>query len=222
MGIVGLGSMIGGYVSKTLKSKFEKYSHVPLQSGQTGHEVAVQMLNYYNVNDVQVVRGQGTLTDHYNPKTKTVSLSPAVYDGRHVSAASVAAHECGHAVQHDTDYPMLQMRSSLVPIVNIASKALSFLMVVAFMMIDAFPQLMLITIIAFAMTSLFSLVTLPVEFDASNRALNWLDETGIAQGAEYKASKDALKWAALTYVAAALSSILMLLYLIYQYSSRRR
>ncbi|HFC00396.1 MAG TPA: zinc metallopeptidase [Phaeodactylibacter sp.] len=222
LGVLGFGTMVGGYISRTLKSKFSKYSHVGLQSGLSGKEVAEQMLDYYNIHDVQVVQGQGTLTDHYNPKTKTVTLSPDVFNGRHVSAAAVAAHECGHAVQHDTDYPMLQMRSSLVPLVNVASKALSVLMMVAFMMINTFPQLMLITIIAFAMTSLFALVTLPVEFNASSRALNWLDETGVAQGEEYDDAKDALKWAALTYVAAALSSLLMLAYLIFQYSSRRR
>jgi len=170
---------------------------------------------------VQITQGRGRLTDHYNPKTRVVSLSPDVYNGRHVSAAAVAAHECGHAIQHDTDYPMLQFRSSMVPVVNIASKALSVLFLVAFAMIDTFPQLMLITVIAFAMTSLFSVVTLPVEFDASNRALNWLDETGIAQGEEYDGAKDALKWAAMTYVAAALSSVLMLIYLFVQYRSRR-
>ena len=222
MAIAGVTAMIGGYVSNTLKRKFAKYQQVGIRSGLTGKEVAEDMLNYYNIHDVRVVQGQGMLTDHYNPQTKTVSLSPAVYNGRNVSAAAVASHECGHAVQHDIDYPMLQVRSQLVPLVNVASKALSFLMVVAFMLLDAFPQLMLLTIVAFAVTSLFSLVTLPVEFDASRRALNWLDETGVAQGAEYEGSKDALKWAAMTYVAAALSSVLMLLYLIFQYAGRRR
>lgn len=222
MAIVGVGSMIGGYVSNTLRSKFAKYSQVGIRSGLTGREVAEEMLQYYNIPDVRIVQGQGMLTDHYNPKTKTVSLSPDVYNGRHVAAAAVAAHECGHAVQHDIDYPMLQVRSQLVPLVNMASKALSVLMGIAFIMLDQFPQLMLLTIIAFALTSLFSLVTLPVEFDASRRALNWLDETGVAQGAEYEGSKDALWWAAMTYVAAALSSVLMLLYLIYQYAGRRQ
>lgn len=222
MGIVGAGSVIGGYVSNTLKTKFAKYSKVPVQSGMSGKDVAEDMLRHYNVSGVRIVQGKGMLTDHYNPKTKTVSLSPDVYNGRHVSAAAVAAHEVGHAIQHDTNYPMLQMRSSLVPFVNMASKALSVLMLVAFSMMNQFPQLMLITVIAFALTSLFSIVTLPVEFDASNRALNWLDETGVAEGAEYDGAKDALKWAAMTYVAAALSSILMLLYLIFTYANRRR
>jgi len=222
MGILGAGSMVGGYVSNTLKKKFAKYSTVGVRSGMSGKDVAEDMLRHYNINDVRVVQGKGMLTDHYNPKTKTVSLSPDVYNGRHVSAAAVAAHEVGHAVQHDTNYPMLQMRSSLVPLVNMASKALSVLMLIAFSMMNQFPQLMLITVIAFALTSLFSIVTLPVEFDASNRALNWLDETGVAQGAEYDGAKDALKWAAMTYVAAALSSILMLLYLIFTYANRRQ
>ena len=170
------------------------------------------MLKYYHIHDVQVVQGQGMLTDHYNPKTKTVSLSPDVYNGRNISAAAVASHECGHAVQHDIDYPMLQVRSQLVPFVNIASKALSVLMVVAFMLLDTFPQLMLLTIVAFATTSLFSLVTLLVAFDASRRVFNWLDETGVAQGAEYEGSKVGSD--------DFLSSILMLLYLIYQYAGR--
>ncbi|MEM6965938.1 MAG: zinc metallopeptidase [Bacteroidota bacterium] len=222
MAILGFGSLVGGWVSNTLKSKFRKYSQVGVRSGMTGREVAENMLEYYNVHGVRVVQGKGMLTDHYNPKTKVVSLSPDVYNGRHVAAAAVAAHEVGHAVQHDTDYPMLQMRSTLVPIVNIASKALSVLFLAAFALMDTMPVLMLVTVIAFAMTSLFSIVTLPVEFDASKRALNWLDETGVAQGAEYDGAKDALKWAAMTYVVAALSSILMLLYLIFQYSSRRR
>ncbi len=221
MAIAGFGTMIGGYVTNKLKNKFALYSQLAMSSGLSGKEVAEKMLSHYNVQGVQIVQGQGTLTDHYNPKTRVVSLSPDVYNGRHVSAAAVAAHECGHAIQHDTDYPMLQFRSSMVPVVNIASKALSVLFLVAFAMIDTFPQLMLITVIAFAMTSLFSLVTLPVEFDASNRALNWLDETGIAQGEEYDGAKDALKWAAMTYVAAALSSVLMLIYLFVQYRSRR-
>ena len=220
--IAGFGSVVGGYISNTLKRKFAKYSQYRNSSGMSGKEVAEHMLDHYNIHDVRVVQGKGMLTDHYNPKTKTISLSPAVYSGQHVSAAAVAAHECGHAIQHDTEYPMLQMRSQLVPLVNIASKALSYLMVGAFMVIEQFPQLMLITIIAFALTSLFSLVTLPVEFDASKRALNWLDESGVAQGQEYDGAKDALKWAAMTYVAAALSSILMLLYLIYQYSRSQR
>lgn len=222
MAIAGFGTMIGGYVTNKLRSKFAQYSQLAMSSGLSGKEVAEKMLSHYNVQGVQIVQGQGTLTDHYNPKTRVVSLSPDVYNGRHVSAAAVAAHECGHAIQHDTDYPMLQFRSSMVPVVNIASKALSVLFLAAFAMIDTFPQLMLITVIAFALTSLFSVITLPVEFDASNRALNWLDETGIAQGEEYDGAKDALKWAAMTYVAAALSSVLMLIYLFVQYRSRRR
>jgi len=222
MVIAGLGTAVGGYISNNLRRKFAKYSQVAVSSGMSGKEVAENMLAHYGVSGVNIVQGKGMLTDHYNPQTRTVSLSPDVYNGRHVSAAAVAAHEVGHAIQHDTEYPMLQMRSQLVPLVSLASKSLTFLMGAALYMANQFPMLLLITIVAFAMTTLFSLVTLPVEFDASKRALNWLDETGVAnQGAEYDGAKDALKWAAMTYVAAALSSLITLLYLIWQYSNRR-
>ena len=219
MAIAGVLSMVGMYVSSQLKKKFQKYSQMGVKSGLSGKEVAEQMLRHYDIHDVKVVQGQGFLSDHYNPMTKTVSLSPDVYNGKHVSAAAVAAHECGHAVQHDTAYSMLQMRSTLVPIVKVASGAQQWLLMGAFMMMGTFPQLMLLTIAAFAVTTLFSFVTLPVEFDASKRALVWLDETGVATGAEYEGAKDALKWAAMTYVAAALSALVMLLYLVLRYAS---
>jgi len=220
--MVGAMSLVGFLISKRLKEKFGKYSQVPLQSGMSGKEVAEEMLRYYNINDVQVVAGKGMLTDHYNPLTKTISLSEPVYGQRTVAAAAVAAHECGHAVQHDTAYPMLSMRSALVPFVKFASMAQQGLLIVALMMATSFPSLLLVVIAAFAITALFSFVTLPVEFDASNRALAWLDSAGVTQpGAEHDGAKDALKWAGMTYVSAALSSLVMLVFLILQYSSRR-
>ena len=212
-------SAAGMYISSRLKSKFRRYSQMPTTSGLSGAEIARTMLNHYNISNVQVVEGQGFLSDHYNPLTKTVSLSPDVFRGRSVAAAAVAAHECGHAVQHATAYKMLQMRSQMVPLVKAASMAQQWLLLAAFMLFGSFPQLMLVVIIAFAITTLFSFVTLPVEFDASRRALVWLDNTGITRGAEYDGAKDALWWAAMTYVSAALSSLVMLLYLILRFSS---
>ena len=220
--LVGLVlSVVGMFVSSRLKAKFEKYSRVGLRSGMSGKEVAEAMLRHYNIQNVQIVMGQGMLTDHYNPLTKTVTLSPAVYEGRSVAAAAVAAHECGHAVQHDTAYSMLQLRSALVPVVNVAAQAQQWLLLAAFMLFISFPSLLLITIAAFAVTTLFAFITLPVEFDASRRALVWLDESGVTHGAEYDGAKDALWWAAMTYVSAALSSLVMLLYLILRYTSSR-
>ncbi len=212
-------SVAGMYVSTKLKSKFRKYSQMPTSSGLSGAEVARTMLEHYGIPNVQVVEGQGFLSDHYNPLNKTVTLSPDVYRGRSVAAAAVAAHECGHAVQHDTAYSMLELRSKMVPVVKAASMAQQWLLLAAFMLFGSFPQLMLVVIIAFAVTTLFSFVTLPVEFDASRRALVWLDNTGITRGAEYDGAKDALWWAAMTYVSAALSALVMLLYLILRYSS---
>lgn len=219
--VAGLLSMVGMFVSSRLKSKFKKYSKIGTRSNLSGLEVAQQMLDYYGISGVKIVQGKGFLSDHYNPLTKTVSLSPEVYQGRSIAAAAVAAHECGHVVQHDTGYAMLQMRSGLVPIVKAASMAQQWLLLGAFMLINTFPQLMLITIAAFAITTLFSLVTLPVEFDASKRALAWLEQSRVTQGAEQEGAKDALWWAAMTYVAAALSALVMVLYLIMQYNSRR-
>ncbi len=218
MAIAGVLSFVGMYVSRRLKSKFAKYSQVGLQSGMSGQEVAMTMLRHFNVHDVQIVEGRGFLSDHYNPLKKVVSLSPDVFRGRNVAAAAVAAHECGHAVQHATAYPLLQMRSAIVPLVNMAAMAQQWLLLVAFMMLNTIPGLMLITIIAFAVTTAFSFITLPVEFDASRRALVWLDESGVARGAEYDGAKDALWWAAMTYVSAALSSLVMLLYLVLRYA----
>jgi Zn-dependent membrane protease YugP len=219
--IAGALSLVGMFVSNRLKSKFKYYSEVGVRSGLTGKEVAEEMLRHYNITGVEVVPGKGVLTDHYNPVTKTVSLSEPVYHGKNVAAAAVAAHECGHAVQHDTAYNMLQMRSALVPVVSIAARAQQWLLIAAFLFLGSFPQLMLITIAAFSITTLFSLITLPVEFDASKRALVWLDQSGVAVGEEYDGAKDALWWAAMTYVSAALSSLVMLLYLVMRYNNSR-
>ena len=218
--IGGVFSLIGAYISNTLKSKFRKYSNIYTSSGMNGREIAEAMLSHYGVQGVQVVEGKGFLSDHYNPANKTVSLSPAVYQGRNVSAAAVAAHECGHAIQHDTAYSMLQFRSGLVPVVKVAGSMLQYLLIASFMLFGSFPQLMWVTIGLFAVTTLFSLVTLPVEFDASRRALVWLDSSGVAaRDEEYYGARDALKWAAMTYVAAALSSLVMLVYLIFRATS---
>lgn len=219
--IGGILSVVGMVISQRLKSKFNKYSNVPIRSGLSGKEVAEQMLRHFGISDVKVVEGQGVLTDHYNPATRTVSLSEGVFRGRNIAAAAVAAHECGHAVQHAEAYAPLKMRSALVPIVNLSAMAQQWLLIIAFMTLSTMPSLMLITIIAFAVTTLFSFITLPVEFDASRRALVWLDNSGVARGQEYDGAKDALWWAAMTYVAAALSALVMVLYLIMQYNRSR-
>lgn len=214
---------IGMLISSQLKSKFARYSQMPTQTGISGAEVAQRMLEHYGIHDVRIVQGEGMLTDHYNPASKTVSLSPEVYQGRHVAAAAVAAHECGHAVQHATAYSMLQMRSALVPVVQISASLQQYLFMFGLVGMASFnsPMILLIAIAAFAMTTLFSLVTLPVEFDASRRALVWLDNSNVARGQEYNGAKDALQWAALTYVAAALAALVQLLYLVFMFLNRR-
>ncbi len=217
MVIAGIMTMIGMFVSGRLKSKFAKYSQIPTSSGLTGREVAESMLSNHGINDVTVIEAQGFLSDHYNPIKKTVALSPDVFHGRSIASAAIASHECGHAVQHATAYPLLKLRSSIVPLVNVSSRAQQWLLLFALGGFGAGASgsntILLITIAAFGITALFSFITLPVEFDASHRALVWLDNTGIAKGQEYEGAKDALQWAALTYVAAALSALVMLLYL---------
>jgi uncharacterized protein len=213
-------SLIGMFVSGRLKSKFAHYAQFGLRANMTGAEVAAAMLRHYGINDVKITQGQGFLSDHYNPLTKTVNLSPDVYAGRSISAAAVAAHECGHAVQHADAYAWLKMRSAVVPVVNIAAQAQQWLLIIALM--GSFKPLILITIAAFAITTVFALITLPVEFDASRRALVWLEESGTARGEEHEGAKDALKWAALTYVSAALSSLVMLVYLVLRYMGSSR
>lgn len=219
--LIGAIALIGFLVQRQFRSKFTKYGQVALSNGMTGSQVAAAMLDHYGIHNVSIVEGQGMLTDHYNPATKTVSLSPEVYHGRSVAAASVAAHECGHAVQHETKYAPLQLRSAVVPVVKVAAIAQQWGFLAAIMLAGSFPQLLLIVIIAMAITTLFSLITLPVEFDASRRALAWLDDTGTTRGMEYDYAKDSLKWAAMTYLVAALSSVAMLVYFILSYLGNR-
>jgi uncharacterized protein len=213
----GIGALLGA----RLRSKFQHYSQFRMANGMSGKDVAEAMLRHYGISDVQVISVAGQLTDHYNPGNKTVNLSEEVYGARTIAAAAVAAHECGHAVQHATAYSMMQMRSSIVPVVNIASSSLQYLMMFGVMLMQQAPIILLITIIAFAVTTLFSLITLPVEFDASRRALAWLEQSNVTQGEEQKGAKDALWWAAMTYVCAAMASLVSLVYLIMQYMGRR-
>ena len=209
--------IIGGIVSSRLKSKFKKYSKIPTSSGMSGKEIAEKMLHDNNICDVKVISVPGKLTDHYNPMDKTVNLSSDVYQGRHVSAAAVAAHECGHAVQHATAYQWLQMRSQMVPMVNMSNKMMSTVFLlgifgVSFLGIFSFQQLIMLFIILQAVVTAFTLITLPVEFDASRRALIWIRSSGITNEKELSYAKDALKWAASTYVVAALAAATYLLY----------
>ncbi len=218
MGGIMLASWL---VSSRLKNKFDKYSKLHLRNGMSGKEIAEKMLADHGIRDVQVISVAGQLTDHYNPTDKTVNLSEAVYNQRNAAAAAVAAHECGHAVQHATAYSWLTMRSSLVPVVNIASSYMQWILLGGILMVNTFPQLLLIGIVIFAATTLFSIVTLPVEYDASNRALAWLENKRMLSQEEQAGAKDALKWAARTYVVAALGSIATLLYYISIYMNRR-
>ena len=218
-----IGLMLASWlVSSTLKNKFEKYSRVRLQNGMSGAEIAEQMLADHGIRDVRVISTPGRLTDHYNPADKTVNLSEAVYNERNAAAAAVAAHECGHAVQHAQAYSWLQLRSTLVPVVSVASGLVQWILIAGILMIRTFPQLLLIGIIIFAAITLFSLITLPVEYDASHRALAWLENKRMLTRDEHAGAKDALKWAARTYVVAAIGSIATLLYYIMIYSGSRR
>ena len=208
-------------VSSRLKNKFEKYSKLQLNNGMSGAEIAEKMLADHGITDVTVISTPGRLTDHYNPADKTVNLSEAVYNQRNAAAAAVAAHECGHAVQHATAYSWLELRSQLVPVVNIASNYVQWILIGGIFMMRLFPNLLLIGIVLFAATTLFSIITLPVEYDASNRALAWLENKNMLTRDEQAGAKDALKWAARTYVVAAIGSIATLLYYIMIYMNRR-
>ncbi len=203
-------------VSRRLKSKFKKYSQTPLSSGFSGKEIAERMLNKKGIHDVQVTCVQGQLTDHYNPTNKTVNLSQAVYHGRNIAAAAIAAHECGHAVQHQQAYKWLTLRSAMVPITSASSKLMNVIFFIAIfggMSMDfGWEIIMTLVISAQAILTAFSLITLPVEFDASNRALAWLQNDHIASPVEMNQAEDALKWAARTYLVAALASVTTLLY----------
>jgi uncharacterized protein len=216
---------IGMLVQYRLKSKFTEYGRVPTSSGLSGKEIAEKMLRDNGISDVKVISVPGFLSDHYNPANKTVNLSPEVYEGRHVSAAAVAAHECGHAVQHAAAYSMLMLRSRLVPVAQISSKLSQWVILAGFFMLSVSKgngTVLLIGIALFAASTLFSVITLPVEFDASARALKWLDNVNITSQVEHDKAKDALKWAALTYVVSALASIAMLVQYILIYSNRSR
>ncbi|MDC7995253.1 zinc metallopeptidase [Altibacter sp. HG106] len=223
--LAGIIFLVSWLVSNQLKRKFKKYSKVHLQNGMSGKEIAERMLADHGINDVEVISVQGRLTDHYNPANKTVNLSEPVYMQRNAAAAAVAAHECGHAVQHATAYSWLTMRSAIVPAVSVASKLSNFVimagLVLAFSGMAFGNWIFLIGIGLFALTTVFSFITLPVEYDASKRALAWLQTNNIVTPEEYKGSKDALKWAARTYVVAALGSLATLLYFISLFLGRR-
>lgn len=219
--IFGVFMLLSWAVGATLKSKFRKFSLIPVNYGLSGRDIAEKMLRDNGVTDVQVVSVQGELSDHYNPANKTVNLSPDVYHGRNIAAAAVAAHECGHAIQHATAYSWLQMRSQMVPVVSFASKWVQWVLLGGILLVNTFPQLLLAGIVLFALTTLFSFITLPVEIDASRRAIAWLDGSGIATTATLPKAQEALRWAAYTYVIAALASLATLLYYIMIYMGRR-
>ncbi len=221
--IAGIMFLVGMYVSNRLKSKFTEYSQFGLRNGLSGREIAERMLQDNGIYDVKVISTPGFLSDHYNPLDKTVNLSPDVYEGRSVSAAAVAAHECGHAVQHATQYSMLMMRSRMVPAVKIGS-SLSQWVILAGLGLGfggGNQTILLVGILLFSLTTIFSLVTLPVEFDASNRALAWLENHNLTTPTEHDQAADALKWAARTYVVAAISSVATLMYYILIFMNRR-
>jgi Zn-dependent membrane protease YugP len=205
-----------------LKSKFKKYSKILVDNGMSGRDVAERMLRDFGISNVTVQSVPGQLTDHYNPVDRTINLSPDVYNGRNISAAAVAAHECGHAVQHAKAYAWLGFRSKLVPVVSFSSKWVQWILLAGVLLIQSFPALLLAGIILFALTTLFSFITLPVEIDASRRALAWLSNAGITSYNNHDKAKDALKWAAYTYVIAALGSLATLLYYIMIFTGSRR
>jgi Zn-dependent membrane protease YugP len=221
--IFGVVALISWIIQSNLKSKFERYSKIPIPRGMTGKDVALKMLHDNGIYDVQVISTNGHLTDHYNPATKTVNLSENVYASSSVAAAAVAAHECGHAVQHATAYAPLQLRSKLVPVVSFASSWMQWLLLAGIIFVRSFPQLLLAGIVLFAMTTLFSFITLPVEINASQRALVWLNTAGITNYETHDQAKDALKTAAYSYVVAALGSLAALVYyiMIFMGGSRR-
>lgn len=221
--LIGIVMMlISWLVSSRLQSKFEHYSKVYLRNGMSGAEIAEKMLHDHGIYDVKVISTPGRLTDHYNPTDKTVNLSEAVYSQRNAAAAAVAAHECGHAVQHAQAYNWLMMRSKLVPAVQISSSLVQWVLLAGILMINTFPNLLLIGILLFSMTTLFSIITLPVEYDASNRALAWLKNKNMLGQEEYAGAEDSLKWAARTYLVAAIGSIATLLYYVMRYIGASR
>lgn len=227
--LIGVVFMIISWsVSNRLKNKFKKYSQVGLASNLSGREIAEKMLADHGIYDAKVVSVEGQLTDHYNPANKTVNLSPEVYHGRSAAAAAVAAHECGHAVQHATAYSFLEFRSAMVPVQNLTARVMNiifmFMLFGSFILPGVLPYqtALLIIIACYTVFTLFAFVTLPVEFDASNRALAWIDRRGIVTSKEHEMAKDALKWAAMTYVVAALSALVTLFYFILSYLGASR
>lgn len=221
--IAGVMLIVGLIVSSRLKSKFKEYSQIGLRNGMSGAEIAERMLADNGIYDVQVISTSGHLSDHYNPQDKTVNLSADVFAGRSISAAAVAAHECGHAVQHATAYRLLTFRSAIVPLVNVSSQLSQWIILagLGFLIGSANPTVLLVGIALFALTTLFTIITLPVEYDASNRALKWLENNQITTPAEHDKAADALKWAARTYVVAAVSSVATLLYYILLFMNMR-
>jgi hypothetical protein len=221
--ILFIGFMILSWiVSMVLKSKFTKYSKIPVDNGMSGRDVAERMLRDFGISNVTVQSVPGQLSDHYNPVDRTINLSQEVYNGRSISSAAVAAHECGHAVQHAKAYAWLGFRSRLVPVVSFTSKWVQWILLAGILMVRTFPALLLAGIVLFALTTLFSFITLPVEIDASRRALAWLSNAGITSYENHGKAQDALKWAAYTYVVAALGSLATLLYYIMIFTGSRR
>ena len=224
--IILLVFMVAGFaVQARLKNRFKKYSESYLSNGLSGAEVARRMLNFYGLDSVQIISVPGQLTDHYNPANKTVNLSPEVYEGRNISAAAVAAHECGHAVQHATAYAWLTMRSKMVPVVSFSGKIMNMVFLFSILGMSVlglgFEQALVVVIAAQAVVATFALVTLPVEYDASRRALVWLQGAGITDASNHHQAEDALKWAARTYLVAAAAAVTQLLYYIMLYMGRR-
>jgi hypothetical protein len=223
--IAGVMFLIGMLVSNRLKAKVTEYSQLPLSNGMSGKEIAEKMLRENGIYDVQVISTPGFLSDHYNPEDKTVNLSPDVFEGRSISSAAIAAHECGHAVQHATQYSMLQMRSKMVPAVKIGTNLSQWIIMAGIGMMGfghGNQTIFLLGIILFSITTIFSVITLPVEYDASNRALAWMESSYLTTGEEHDKAKDALKWAARTYVVAAISSVATLLYYVMIFMNRSR
>ncbi len=215
-----LCSIVGWMISNRLEKKIEHYSKVPLQNGLSGAEIAQQMLFDHGIYDVKVVSTPGRLTDHYNPVDKTINLSDVVYHQRSTAAAAVAAHEVGHAVQHAKGYRWLNLRSTLVPMVSFSSTMVPWILLAGVLLINTFPSLLLIGIVLLGLTTLFTVITLPVEYDASHRALSWLEKKNITTSSELAGAKDALTWAARTYLIAAISSIGTLLYYVMLFQRR--
>ena len=221
--VIFIGFMVISWlVSNQLKVRFRKYSKIPLPGGITGRDVAARMLRDHGIEGVKLGSVRGQLTDHYNPVTRTINLSNEVYNGNSVAAAAVAAHECGHAVQHAQAYAWLGLRSKLVPVVSFASRYVQWILLAGILLMERFPELLLIGIILFATTTLFTIVTLPVEVNASKRALAWLSGAGITSYGTHEKAEDALRWAAYTYFIAALGSIATLLYYIMIFLGARR